>query len=254
IQSSHKKRRSKKQIQEFRNKVSKQIQRQSLSSETDHEWEDNDLECDTRYNAFLPEHPLYFTHEVTCNIENLSNIVPNFLGGSLPRADQGDREYYCMTMLTLFKPWRDGFSLKDTKESWDDAFVSYNFNEQDKKIMSYFNLRYECLDAQDDFHSELKRKSKKASNFNSNTMDSDSSESEDDDDYTNETKGKKIVDYNDLKENARRRMLQQEEISKILRDSGWTDDCSLNNHINNLNRYIPTFNLSANAWKNKVKE
>jgi len=31
------------------------------------------------------------------------NIVPNFVDGSLPRCDKGDKEYYCATMLILFK-------------------------------------------------------------------------------------------------------------------------------------------------------
>jgi len=52
--------------------------------------------------AFLQNHPLYETHQVS--ISKSKNLVPNFAGGSLPRCDRGDREYYCTTMLTLFKP------------------------------------------------------------------------------------------------------------------------------------------------------
>jgi len=51
---------------------------------------------------FLWNHPLYDTHQVS--ISKLKNMIPNFVGGSLPRCDRGDREYYCATMLTLFKP------------------------------------------------------------------------------------------------------------------------------------------------------
>jgi len=59
----------------------------------------------------LPDHPQHHTHEVqrTC-LSDL--VVPNFIGGTLPRCDQGDREYYCSTMLALFKPWRTGNDLK----------------------------------------------------------------------------------------------------------------------------------------------
>ncbi|KAJ7198205.1 hypothetical protein C8J57DRAFT_997029, partial [Mycena rebaudengoi] len=53
--------------------------------------------------------------------------VPNFVGGGLPRADQGDRDYYCCTMMTLFKPWRQGSDLKGKLDSWDDAFTSTKF-------------------------------------------------------------------------------------------------------------------------------
>jgi hypothetical protein len=52
--------------------------------------------------AFLQNHPLYETHQVS--ISKSQNLILNFAGGSLPRCDRGDREYYCTTMLTLFKP------------------------------------------------------------------------------------------------------------------------------------------------------
>ena len=55
-----------------------------------------------RKYAFLKNHPLYETHQV--KISKSKNLIPNFAGGSLPRCDRGDREYYCATMLTLFKP------------------------------------------------------------------------------------------------------------------------------------------------------
>jgi len=76
--------------------------------------------------------------------------VPNFIGGALPRSDRGDREYYCSTMLTFFKPWRTGKDLKLEDQSWDDAFETNVFNTRQLEIMKYFNVQYECLDARDD--------------------------------------------------------------------------------------------------------
>ncbi|KAM6490323.1 hypothetical protein JOM56_014300, partial [Amanita muscaria] len=70
--------------------------------------------------------------------------------------DQGDREYYCATMLTFFKPWRSGCDLKAADESWDDAFVTCNFSDRQRELMDNFNLRYECLDSQDDFHAQMR--------------------------------------------------------------------------------------------------
>ena len=65
----------------------------------------------TRFHSFLQDHPQHLTHEV--QRECMSDlVVPNFIGGTLPRCDQGDRDYYCSTMLTLFKPWRTGYDLK----------------------------------------------------------------------------------------------------------------------------------------------
>jgi len=58
---------------------------------------------------FLREHPQYATHTVSIGTEQKAK-VPNFVGGALPRSDQGNREDYCMTMLTLFRPWCSGRS------------------------------------------------------------------------------------------------------------------------------------------------
>jgi len=84
-------------------------------------------------------------------------IVPNFIPNNLPRSDRGDREYYCCTMMTLFKPWRTGKDLKEELQSWDDSFTKYKFSKRQLEIMKYFNLRYECLDARDDFSAKCKK-------------------------------------------------------------------------------------------------
>jgi hypothetical protein len=70
----------------------------------------------TQHYNFLSDHPQHETHHVTSNPKFLNN-VPNFLGGSLPRRDRGDREYHCATMLALFKPWRKLEDLKDNDHS-----------------------------------------------------------------------------------------------------------------------------------------
>ena len=60
----------------------------------------------TTSNVFrlLSEHPLADSHGIRC-LPVESEKVPNFVGPTLPRCDQGDREYYCCVMLTLFEPW-----------------------------------------------------------------------------------------------------------------------------------------------------
>ncbi|THU92680.1 hypothetical protein K435DRAFT_627172, partial [Dendrothele bispora CBS 962.96] len=69
---------------------------------------------------FLNGHPLADSHAVEVSTDK--EIVPNFIGPGLPRRDKGNCEYghictyrceyYCMTMLVLFKPWRSGKDLK----------------------------------------------------------------------------------------------------------------------------------------------
>ena len=76
------------------------------------------------YFTFHAKHPQARTHEVCLEDEQYS-YVPNFVGGPLPRKDQGSREEYCMTMLTLFKPWRTGLDLRhNLQTTWDEASSS----------------------------------------------------------------------------------------------------------------------------------
>ncbi|PBK87469.1 hypothetical protein ARMGADRAFT_907344, partial [Armillaria gallica] len=101
-------------------------------------------------HAFMDNHPFKLTHFLRVNQYN-ENVIPNFIGGILPRRDSGDREYYCSAMLALFKPWRNGSDLKTKSESWHEAFSRHNFSAREMQLMDNFNLRYECLDERDDF-------------------------------------------------------------------------------------------------------
>ncbi|KAJ6549429.1 hypothetical protein DFH09DRAFT_926166, partial [Mycena vulgaris] len=111
---------------------------------------------------FSSDHPLYLTHYSRIDKTNVDWMVPNFVGGSLPRRDAGDREYYCCTMLTLFKPWRSGIELKETGMDWATAYALHNFTPRASQLMNNFNIRYECNDARDDHYAQLKRKTKEA--------------------------------------------------------------------------------------------
>jgi hypothetical protein len=79
---------------------------------------------------FMPQHSLFRSHSISCNFDHLYTMIPNFIGGSIPRSDKGDRAAYCMTMLTLFKPWRSPGDLKDSLSTWDQAFKEHDFTER----------------------------------------------------------------------------------------------------------------------------
>ncbi|KAF8582370.1 hypothetical protein K439DRAFT_1278374, partial [Ramaria rubella] len=98
---------------------------------------------------FLDGHPQRDSHRIKFSPDR-QGLVPNFLGGTIPRRDKGDHEYYCATMLTLFKPWHTGFDLKNDFESWEDAFASYTFPDRQLQITSFMQIRFECNDARDD--------------------------------------------------------------------------------------------------------
>ena len=105
---------------------------------------------DLKGGLFLNIHPQYKTHHITLLNEGKSS-VPNFIGATLPRKDKGNREEYCLTMLCFFKPWRTGKELKNTDDSWEDAFLQYSFDDHQLQLMNNFQIKYECNDARDDF-------------------------------------------------------------------------------------------------------
>ncbi|KAA1480015.1 hypothetical protein DENSPDRAFT_862104 [Dentipellis sp. KUC8613] len=107
---------------------------------------------ETQHPQFLHDHPHHDTHSVRLHPQRKVK-VPCFIG-VLPRPDKGNYEEYCMTMLTLFKPWRTGHNLKREAESWEDSFNSHCFTDRQKEIMQFMNIRHECYDARDDFRAQ----------------------------------------------------------------------------------------------------
>ncbi|TFY61610.1 hypothetical protein EVG20_g6989 [Dentipellis fragilis] len=101
---------------------------------------------------FLQEHPQHETHSIRICSENKAKI-PNLIG-QLPRPDKGNKEDYCLTMLTLFKPWRSGFDLKTTEQTWEDSFQLYTFSKRQQEIMKFANIPHECYDAHHDYKAQ----------------------------------------------------------------------------------------------------
>ncbi|KZS86366.1 hypothetical protein SISNIDRAFT_396934, partial [Sistotremastrum niveocremeum HHB9708] len=102
---------------------------------------------------FMTSHSQHMSHHVIL-LEEVDSYVPNFIGPALPRQDGSDHELYAATMLTLFKPWRKKKDLKDDDSTWLSTFESFNFTSRQRECMKFFHLRYECLDAKDDFRSQ----------------------------------------------------------------------------------------------------
>ena len=115
----------------------------------------------SKYMRFHPNHPQYNTHQVLL-VDESQGLVPNFVGGAIPRRDGGgSREEYCLTMLTLFKPWRSGNDLRPNKDTlWHDVFTSHTFSSRQGQVMDNFMIKYECNDAQDDFSAQRKKMEK----------------------------------------------------------------------------------------------
>jgi hypothetical protein len=174
----------------------------------------------------------------------------NFIGHILPRCDQGDREFYCLTMLALFKPWRSGLDLKAQKMSWDETFCEHDFTKQQQQMMKNFNIKYECLDARDDFHAQM------AAGGVSNEWSINNLElNEDDfdpesDPYTNPT-GVDFTDEQDtmsLSNSEKRRQKDAAEIRDVLRRTGWLDQTPAVPTLD-LDHFIPQNHSPAATWK-----
>ena len=150
-------------------RLSRVRRKMSMAEEADLQAEDDssvdpadvsdESDCDGNTNvtlrSFLPGHPLSKIRGVHC-VQNDPLLVACFMGGSLPRKNIGDRDFYCATMLTLFKPWRTGLSLKLPDVSWNTAFGDFAFSASQERLMKNMNTQYECLDARDDYSAQLK--------------------------------------------------------------------------------------------------
>ena len=207
---------------------------------------------DNTYFRFLSGHGQRNSHMVKLVPPRADMFVLNFIGGPLPRCDQGDFEYYCRTMLTIFKPWRSSSDLKETHKTWSDAFKSYKFEIVDRKIMNNFNLRYECLDERDDYHAILKRQSRSKEQ---KTPSSFPDQYDNDfnlgmDPYFEENYG----DQQLLGPNAIKRAQQMFETELMLNKAGWFDDGEKTDLISNIRKFQPPVYKTGLQWKSVVKQ
>ncbi|KAF8239802.1 hypothetical protein L208DRAFT_1228433, partial [Tricholoma matsutake] len=75
--------------------------------------------------------------------------------GSIPRHDR-EVVYpkYCCLMLILFKPWCTVDNLRDSGQSWPDAFASFRQSEYCTtdvvKVLDNMQLLHESKDSRDD--------------------------------------------------------------------------------------------------------
>jgi hypothetical protein len=210
------------------------------------------IEDDTHFYSFLPDHPQYHTHEIQCL--SLSDfVVPNFIGGTLPRCDQGDNEYYSSTMLTLFKPWRTGLDLKSAEETWEQAFNKYSFSPAQKILMSNFNLRYECLDARDDYSAQMKDNNKENHNnfwesSENNPLDQEYTGWKDnDEDFNDEMYLSGSCRQNDAKEEEMR------HVEQIVAGAGWLDKSPDGINEVDLEDFKPTVDNSGSQWSTLIQ-
>ena len=162
-------------------------------------------------------------------------------------------------MLTLFKPWRSGKDLKNDNQTWDDAFQSHTFSEYQLQIMKNFNIRYECLDARDDYRTQLK-KGKHNMLFmfgedNDITTGNKTDNGQEDDCFL-----KPVCEesYDGSSESQiygpQEQKLQKEAaaIHSVLTQTGWT---TITNHTHDQNKdiFVPACKMTGPQWKAAVQ-
>ena len=207
---------------------------------------------DSTYFRFLNGHSQINSHMVKLVPSRSETYIINFIGGSLPRRDQGDYDYYCCTMLTLFKPWRSIEDLKDGTQSWVDAFTSCLFDIKIKKIMDNFHLRYECLDERDDYHAILKRQSKQKENKISSLF-LDDHDNECDlgiQSMLEEDYGNQMV----FGPNAIRKAQQMIEMEIMMNKAGWLHGEKVQVLNFSIHEFRPDIYKTGLEWKNVVKQ
>lgn len=220
--------------------------------------EDSEVAVPAGWSRFEAGHVHENSHIVKCDKKLMDTVVPNYAGGSVPRRDQGDREYYCTTMLTMFAPWRTGRDLKECGETWEDAFTKYPFHAWQKRKMENFNLKYECLDARDDYYAIQKQKSETANrqNFRSKLnlfMGDDDNSRNDMEDIEFEVSEDTVGDVDVLGNDHLRRLQHMKEAKQLMISAGWLQP-ALEKKVDVVEHFKPDVDLSPAQWRKTVAE
>jgi hypothetical protein len=155
-------------------------------------------------------------------------------------------------MLTLFKPWRTGHNLKSADETWEEVFNKHVFSPTQKNLMSNFNLRYECLDARDDYSAQMKDNNKEDSKFWDNSENNPL-----DQEYTGwKDNDEELNDEMYLTGSSRQNDAKEEEmrqVEQIVAGAGWLDQSP--DGINKVDPegIAPTVNNSGSQWTSLIQ-
>jgi hypothetical protein len=136
-------------------------------------------------------------------------------------------------MLAMFKPWRKKEDLKEDDYSWDETFTNHRFTPEQKQLMKYFNIRYECNDARDDYSAQLKQKNS-SSQMSASWLTSDLVDNNNNDDFDLMDDDPNQVDNDDQEEGidlfmrlGKNGILKQAEMDAMkhcMQAAGWLDN------------------------------
>ncbi|TEB19407.1 hypothetical protein FA13DRAFT_1604589, partial [Coprinellus micaceus] len=197
-------------------------------------------------------HPLRETHMVKYDVNLVKTVVPNLLGGYIPKKDGEDPEFYCCTMLTLFSPWRTGLELRGPDETWQAAYNRQSFSDRHRCIINNINIRYECYDSRDDYHHRMRMRAAELRD----EYDSDIEGDTPDDDLPDlDSDLQDSVEADDCRGVwSRGKMDQMKEVETVLHSAGWSEGASQGLSDSPPNTFTPERSLSAKGWKDLLSE
>ncbi|RXW13797.1 hypothetical protein EST38_g12057 [Candolleomyces aberdarensis] len=210
-------------------------------------------ETRSTYFRYAAGHPLRDSHFVVYNEGRSRSVIPNITGGYLPRHDGEDKDAYGCIMLSLFAPWRTGLELRSNDQTWGTAFDAYPFSTQHRRIIDNLKIRYECYDARDDFHAQLRLRLAAQQNPDGD----EAVEADTDDEGDLYPDNMPSMDESDLLNQeamgvwTKRRHEQMKDAEDALYSSGWViDGCSSDiQNASSLSGFVPERLLPASKWK-----
>jgi len=119
--------------------------------------------------------------------------------------------------------------------------------------MKIFNLQYKCLDAHDDFHSALKKKSGKFGLHDSNNIDNTVIDSDSDVSDNNEYNNLADDSYEEAGPVHLKALRDMQQVENIVRQAGWLKKCS-GDLIAINTEPIEVENMLPSEWTSCVKE
>jgi len=126
------------------------------------------------------DHPQRTTHELHFRRKN---VVPVLLGPSIPNPiTSGAREIWARYMLIFFKPWRVPGQLKESRESWHDAYELYepHLAPHLRQVIENMTVLSESRDARDAHARQRRDDAMQPEEVIPRTPDAESDDSDDD--------------------------------------------------------------------------
>ncbi|KAJ3544805.1 hypothetical protein NMY22_g2652 [Coprinellus aureogranulatus] len=187
-------------------------------------------------------HPLRNTHRILYDVQRVKTVVPNLLGGYIPKKDGDDREFYCTTMLTLFAPWRTGLELRASNETWEAAYERHTFSPHHTKIIANINVRYECYDARDDYHHQMRLRA-------AEILEEAESDNEGEFPDADGMDGMELADDEDVRGTwSQRQVERMKDIEAVMQSAGWIAGDASTAEVTQAT-FQPQKNMSAKDWR-----